>query len=90
MKKSNLLWAAIIILAVLLVGQVQQVNSLKWKLHHTTPQQSLVEYYQITEKLLEDLEYIDNLNDIDWGDTIMEGDTWWEYVDAKEAVKASL
>ena len=80
------MWIAIVSLAVLLVGKIQQVNRLEDKLSSIYPQQELVEYYKVTEQLLEDLEHIDNLNGIEWGDTICEGDSWEAY----EIVKSKL
>jgi hypothetical protein len=39
-------------------------------------------YAKSTEKLLEDLEIMCEGNDLPWGDTICEGDSWSDYVDA--------
>lgn len=85
--KTKALWAVIIIMAVILVGQTQRVNRLKLRCEETMVNAEIrnaFQYYVTTEKLLRELEQIDNLNDIDWGDTICEGDAWEDYQDAKE------
>ena len=44
------------------------------------------DYNKATDRLLNLLEETDELNDIPWGDTICETDTWEEFCEAREKV----
>ena len=43
-------------------------------------------YVEAAEALLEEAEMISEDNGIPWGDTICEGDTWCNYIDAKAGI----
>lgn len=45
------------------------------------------DYIKATERLLEDLEIMCEDNDLLWGDTICEGDSWSDYVDACKKIR---
>lgn len=44
-------------------------------------------YVETTENLLEDLETMCEDNGLSWGDTICEGDSWSDYVDACKKIR---
>lgn len=44
-------------------------------------------YVEVTERLLEDLEIMCEDNNLPWGDTICEGDSWSDYVDACKKIR---
>lgn len=91
--KTKALWAVIIIMAVMLVGQTQRVNRLKLRCEETMVNaeiRSAFKYYTATEKLLRELEQMDNYHDIEWGDTICESDYWSDYQEAKETYQNNL
>ena len=43
-------------------------------------------YIRTSEKLLWELEEMCEYHNIDWGDTICEGDTWFNYCEARKAL----
>jgi hypothetical protein len=44
-------------------------------------------YTKATEKLLEEIEIMCDYHNLDWGDTICEGDAWCNYVEACEKIR---
>lgn len=43
-------------------------------------------YIRTSEELLWELEEMCESHDIDWGDTVCEGDVWENYIDARKAL----
>lgn len=59
------------------------VASIIAMLYSTSVAKKYQEYIRTSEELLMDLEEICEINDIPWGDTICEGDSWSDYTDAR-------
>ena len=52
-------------------------------MYSTSVERKYQEYINTSEALLRDLEELCEINDIPWGDTICEGDSWSDYTDAR-------
>lgn len=59
------------------------IASIGAMLYSTSVEKKYQEYIRTSEELLMDLERICEINDIPWGDTICEGDSWEDYTNAR-------